>query len=199
MTIICHQKDLDTQKVVGKYLNCIENIRIIVYSGNKIHNKGYIIKYGLDKINARDYIILSDADMIFHKDTLSRTNIALISNTRCVLSSTREDISKFDVDLFMNNYMNEEYLWPWEHLKREVISSSPFMGWFLVFTHEVIEKLDFSIKHQGYDVFDWKLFGQLTKEGLQKRLIKFDFAPLHIYHGEKGKNWQGVDLKNSVL
>lgn len=187
--VVTNQQDLKTQKVVSSYIDKI-NIRLHIYSGNKIHNKGYLIKYCLDRIQESDYIVLTDADMVFHKDLLLKTSLYL--NEETLISSFREDISEIDVDLFFSLYKKKRYTWVWDDVKREMVSRSPFMGWFLVFPFKVVNKIDFHVNHEGYDIIDWKIYGQLLSLGLKERLVYFDYSPLHIYHGEKGKNWKGI-------
>jgi hypothetical protein len=193
ISIITHQQDLDTQKIVSNYLNLL-NINLIIYSGDKKNHKGFLIKHAIDRIRqTNDYIILSDADMIFEQNVLERTNISLNKNDNRIISSIREDISSLDINLFLENFRKEKELWPWEDLRKESSYRSSFMGWFLVFPSKYIKDIDFIGEHNGYDYFDWKIYGQLINLKLEEKLIYFDYTPLHLFHGEKGKNWKGIE------
>lgn len=188
--VITYIKDIATINVCEQY----QNVNFIPYDGDKFHHKGYIINYGLSLIEDKaDYTILSDADMIFSPSTLLRTANSIIEQNDKVISSLREDIAERDLPLFFSNYKIKNVNWVWENISVEILSPSPFMGWFLVFPSSYINKIDFITEHQGYDVIDWKIFGQLASFGLQKEVIHIDNCPLHIYHGPKGSNWRGIN------
>jgi len=201
--IISSNKDYETARVVYNYINNgFFNICLIPYSGNDYNNKGLMINYCyniIKKIGLNQFLFLTDADIIFPPDILLKTSCNFIESEKLLISSYREDISKDDIDLFFKLYNNNENnkYWVWENIKREVLYPSPFMGWFLTFKSDYLNKIDTikldSIKsHVGYDVIDYKIYGQLKSLGLYEKIIYFDNVPLHIYHGKKGENWKGI-------
>ena len=188
--IITYIKDIATINVCEQY----KNVNFILYDGEKFHHKGQLIDYGLSMIkNKGDYTILSDADMIFSPSTLLRTANSLAEQDNKIISSLREDISERDLPLLFSSYKTKNVNWVWENISVEILSPSPFMGWFLAFPSSYIDKIDFITDHQGYDIVDWKIFGQLVSYGLKKEIIYIDNCPLHIYHGPKGSNWRGIN------
>jgi hypothetical protein len=193
LTIVTTKKDLETLKVVQKYMSDLSASYVLVE--NNWHNKGSAIQSGLSLLKAEpeSYIILSDADILFPENFLNRLNLSLLEQEG-IRSSMREDLDELDLELFFREYAGKPTDWAWKCLKRQILSPSPFMGWFLAFPYSVTSKIDFQVEHQGYDVVDWKVYGQLKSLGLKEKPLYLDNPPLHLYHGEKGKNWKGVEL-----
>ena len=188
--VVTYIKDIATINACERY----SKANVVPYDGKKFHNKGYLIDFGISSIKDKgDYIILSDADMVFSPSTLMRTANSFMEKGEKIISSLREDISDRDLPLFCSNYYSGDINWVWDNISTEIISPSPFMGWFLVFPSSYIKKINFVPNHQGYDVVDWKIFGQLVSCGLKKEVIHIDNSPLHIYHGPKGSNWRGIN------
>ena len=188
------RKDIETLRIIKKY-----DVNYILLDKN-IHNKGLAISNSINllkslKVEDSSYLMLSDADMIFPDNTLNCLNLFLIEHDNCVVSSRREDIDELDIPMFFSEYPKNKKDWVWQNLKRKIISPSPFMGWFLSYPYNISNKIDYNINHQGYDCIDWKIYGQLKTMGLKEDLLYLDNVPLHLYHGEKGKNWKGIDIK----
>lgn len=197
ITIVTTSKDLKTTSIVCKYRPEIDNLNLLIYKGDKYNNKGHMLRYACMRIgkSLNDFFMFSDADMVFPPNFLVRLNQSFLVNRKQLITSHREDISQIDLDLFFNKFRSEKRItWVWDNIKREIISQSPFMGWFLACPWENILKLKFIENHKGYDVVDWKIYGQLTSMDLQDKILHLDLTPLHIYHGNKGSNWQGVEL-----
>ncbi len=189
--VITYVKDIKTIDICKKYLNT----RCVIYENDDCHNKGKMIKYGISSIeNIGEYIMLSDADIIFSPSTLLRISNSFMEGNE-IISSYREDISERDILLFFSRYKEENINWVWENISLETIYPSPFMGWFLAFPSYYVNKINFIINHSGYDVVDWKIFSQLQNIGLKKKLIHINNVPLHIYHGNKGEQWKGINLQ----
>lgn len=186
IVVATSRKDTPTLEVVQQFQKDLKLTYVLVEE----HRKGQAISQAVNFLKDPEWIVLSDADVLFPENALNCLNLSVIENPRGVFSAKREDL--VDIDLFYQEYQKSTPDWAWRSLKRKILSPSPFMGWFLTFPADL--PVDYQVKHQGYDSVDWKIYGQLKSLGLKEELIYFENPPLHLYHGEKGKNWKGVEL-----
>jgi len=194
-------KDKATLECLSSYQERSYGSLIVVpHVGNNYHNKGLLMSEccKIAQNTKSDLTMFTDADMIFYPDLLVRLSLSYLENGMQLTSSTREDIDPEDLDLFMENYSRNNVGWIWDNVKRKIESPSPFMGWFLVFPSSIRENLDFNEDHSGYDIVDWKMFGQLKNMGLKENMIHLDNSPLHIHHGPKGANWRGLNFIDDI-
>lgn len=189
--IITYIKDIETINVCKNY----SDINIIIYNEKDYHHKGKMLEYGMQNVkDIGDYIFFSDADIIFDSSLLLKCTNLIAEKEDIIISSIREGIHKIDLDLFFSNYKKYQIGWVWENITKDIIMPSSFMGWFTIFPSKYLAKLDFHTRHKGYDIIDWKITQQLSFFGLKKILLHMDNYPLHIYHGNKGANWKGVNI-----
>ncbi len=201
ITISTWEKDRETLSVILKHSNN-QIIEIITapYCDLDFHHKGKMIEnaYNSIKNKVHDFIIMSDADIIFNSETLNDINDVIVSSRKdeIIISSLREEILEKDlINVFFEKYQYMKNIdWPWRNLSIKIKSPSPFMGWFLSFSSKHISKIDFIKYHEGYDLIDWKILGQLLSMGLRKKILYMPDMPLHMPHGEKGANWKGIKL-----
>ena len=193
-------KDHKTLDVISKYLDRkILNVIVALNHDSDFHNKGKMIQNAFEiiKDNLYDFVFMSDADMIFHPETLVNMNYITSSSKEIMISSFREDVIENEVEEIL---LNEKYKfkknidWPWSNLSLQIRSPSPFMGWFLSFHSSFLSKINFLINHEGYDVIDWKIYGQLLSIGLKEKILHTMHMPLHMSHGKKGSNWSGITV-----